>query len=122
MAKPKYRRPNYGRVKRVKANWRKPRGIDNKQRKKLKAYGAVVKVGHRKKKSERDLRNGKIELLVHNVPELEKVIKEKNNFVVRIAAGVGKKKRIEILKIAKNKKIEVVNKGHLKKGGKQDVA
>jgi large subunit ribosomal protein L32e len=109
--KPKFVRSNYGRSKRsrVKENWRKPRGIDNKKRIGKKYAGKRPKIGYKNPEEIRfRRRSGKLEFLVHNVEELQK-IPSKDEYVAVIAHGVGKKKRMEILEVAKKLGIEVAN-------------
>ncbi|HIQ03393.1 MAG TPA: 50S ribosomal protein L32e, partial [Desulfurococcales archaeon] len=88
--------------------WRKPRGLDNKMRLKLKGYPPVVSVGYRGPKLVRGLHpTGKEIVIVHNVKELSKVDKEKH--IVYIASTVGKKKRLEIMKKAEELGIKIAN-------------
>ncbi|OYT57102.1 MAG: 50S ribosomal protein L32e [Desulfurococcales archaeon ex4484_217_2] len=88
--------------------WRKPRGIDNKMRQKLKGYPPVVSVGYRGPKLVRELHpTGRRIVIVHNVKELEKVDKEKD--IVYIASTVGRRKRAEILEKAKQLGVKVAN-------------
>ena len=96
------------RYKRLRPNWRKPKGIDNKMRLQLSGWPPIVKVGYRSPRSERGLHpSGKQEILVHNVDELSGVDPAKH--VVRIARTVGLKKRLEILKEARRIGIRVLN-------------
>jgi large subunit ribosomal protein L32e len=97
---PKFLRPNYGRSSRSRIGlaWRAPRGIDNKKRRKVEYMGASPSIGHRNAKKVRGKRkdDGLRERLVHNVNEAEAVLKEKDAaklYFVKIAGGVGKKKR-----------------------------
>jgi len=85
--------------------WRRPTGRDNKMREKRRGYPAVVSLGYRKEKNTRGKINGKNPVLVKNVKELEKI--KKNDIV--IIGKVGKKKKIEIAKKAKEKNLEVYN-------------
>ena len=80
---PKFVRPNLRKVKRVKDKWRKPHGIDSKQRQKLKWAGAVVNKGYRGSVVSRGLHPlGKAEVLVRNFGELEKNKAEWQNSVL----------------------------------------
>lgn len=87
-----------GKGRKKKQKWRRPTGRDNKMREKRRGYPAVVQIGY--KKEER-----KSALIIKNVQELENVKKE--NIV--IVGKVGKKKKIEIAKKAKEMKIEFQN-------------
>lgn len=104
--KPKFNVLNLGFRKRVKARWRKPRGTHNKKRMGMKWAGASPNIGYRNPKALRGLRpDGKKEVLVHNVAELEGL----KDVVVRVASSVGAKKREMIDKKAKSLKLKIAN-------------
>jgi len=89
-----------GKRRKKKLKWRKPRGRDNKMREKRKGYPKVVSIGYKK-----DKKLQKSAIIVKNVKDLEAV--KKNNII--IVGKVGKKKKIEIAKKAKEKGIEFAN-------------
>lgn len=94
--------------KHVKDSWRKPKGGDSKMRKEKKDKPAIVKVGYRKPKSERDIHpSGYREELVHNLQEAKEVDPETH--AIRIGSRVGGRKREEILKYAEEQGIKVLN-------------
>ncbi len=109
---PSFNVPNAGGKggkKRVKERWRKPKGIDNKKRIRKKSAGAVPKIGYKNSKKIRGLHpSKKKEVLVYNVNDLS-IIDNPNDYIVRIASSVGKRKRIEISKAAKQIGVEVIN-------------
>ena len=106
--KPDFNRQESWRYKRVKKNWRKPRGIDSKMRKKVKGWPASPRVGYRSPKKLRGLHpSGYIEIHVQNVDDVNKVNPQTQ--AVRIGHTVGAKKRIEISSLAKERGIHVVN-------------
>lgn len=108
-SKPKFLRPNYGRSsrKRVKANWRRPRGIDNKKRIKKAYMGALPSIGYSQDKKIRGLHPcGKREALVSNLVQLNSISKD---YAVRIASPVGKKLRLQIFQKALNLGLKVLN-------------
>jgi len=106
--KPKFRRQESWRYKRVKENWRKARGIDSKMRRKVKGWPRSPSVGYRGPKNARYLHpSGFVEVLVHNVDELEKI--DPKTQAIRIAHTVGAKKRIEISNRAEGKGARVLN-------------
>ncbi len=106
--KPKFRRQENWRYKRLKENWRKPRGIDNKMRRKVKGWPSLPNIGYRCPKDSRGVHpSGLLEVRVYNVDDLDKVRPDVE--VVRIAHTVGARKRIEILNKAKEIGIHVIN-------------
>ena len=105
---PRWRRANMEFKKRVKDTWRRPRGQDSKQRKKLKGYGKMPTVGYRQDKRIRGLHpSGYEEVLIRCVDDVHNVDPETQ--AIRIASTIGKRKRLEIMKIAEEKGIKVLN-------------
>ncbi len=89
-------------------SWRRPKGLDNKIRHERKGYPARVKVGYRKPKLVRGLHpSGFVDVLVHNVKEIEGLDPSKH--AIRIASTVGKRKRLEIIKVAVEKGFRILN-------------
>lgn len=108
--KPDFVRQESWRYDRLKENWRRPKGIDNKMRRKIKGWPPTVNVGYRGPKAVRGLHpSGYEEVLVHNVDELKKV--DPKTQAVRIAHTVGRRTRMQILAEARKKKIIVLNVG-----------
>lgn len=106
---PKFLRPNYGRSSRsrIKAAWRRPRGIDNKKRAKIKYMGASPSIGYGQPAEIRGNHpRGLPEKLVQSPADISGL----EGVVVRIAGGVGRKKREEIIRLAEAAKLVVVNK------------
>ena len=91
-----------------KSSWRRPKGLDNKIKLQRKGFPKLVKIGYRGPKVVRGLHpSGFREVLVHNIQDLERV--NPSYEAIRIASTVGKRKREEILKRAKELKIKVLN-------------
>lgn len=108
--KPEFRRQESWRYKRVRENWRKPKGLDSKMRKEVKGWPPKVKVGYRSPKLARNLHPSAFkEVIVYNVDDLDRIDVE--NEAARIAHTVGAKKRAEILNRAKDLGIRVLNPG-----------
>lgn len=108
--RPDFVRQESWRYRRLDADaWRKPKGVDNHQRKqKFRGRPGLVKVGYGGPKVARGLHpSGFTDNLVHNVTELQKLNPKTDG--VRIAHGVGTKKRIEIVTAATQKKLKVFN-------------
>ena len=106
--KPNFVRPESWRYKRLSESWRRPRGLDNKMRRKIKGWPPTVNVGYRGPKATRGLHpSGYKEVLVYNTEELKKI--DPKTQAVRIAHTVGKRKRAKILVEARKRKITVLN-------------
>ena len=104
----KFQRGEAWRYKKLGKSWRKPRGRHSKMRKRLGGKLASPAVGYGTKKGLRGLHpSGYREVLVYNPDALDTV--DKKTHAARIAAGVGKRKRGEILKKAKKLKLVVLN-------------
>jgi len=89
-----------GKKRRKKQVWRRPTGRDNKMRAKRKGYPAIVSIGYKKSK-----KLGKKMVVVMNLKDLGEI--KKNEIV--IIGSMGKRKKIEILQKAKEKKISIQN-------------
>ena len=100
-----YKHSKLGKGRKSKQVWRKPTGRHNKMREKKKGAAAVVSIGYRTEKSKRGLIDGKTPIVVRNIQDLEKATKQQ----VVIIGNIGLKKRIELLKKAKEKNIEILN-------------
>jgi large subunit ribosomal protein L32e len=118
--KPNFVRHESWRYVRLKENWRRPKGIDNKMRRKVKGWPQTVSVGYRGPKTARNLHpSGYEEVLVYNIKDLERVDNESQ--AVRIAHTVGKKTRLQILAAAKEKGIFILNPGEMGEGNIEKV-
>ena len=108
-SRPKFVRPESWRYKRLETTWRKPKGVDNHQRKqKSRGRPGLVKIGYGTPKIAKGLHpSGYTDNLVHNLQELTKLDPKTDG--VRLGHSVGTKKRKEILKIAIEKKFKVFN-------------
>lgn len=110
----KFRRQDSQRYKKVKNTWRRPKGIQSKQRKERKGKPAKPKIGRKKPEEKRGIHpSGYKEKLVHNTNDLEKIEKQKT--AIRIASKVGKRKRMKIEEEAREKDIKILNEKHRRK-------
>ena len=107
--KTKFLRQGWHSLKRLqKVKWRKPRGSQSKTRRGEKGKAAMPRIGYGTAKRIRGLHpSGFKEVIVYSPNELKNLDVKKE--AVRIAARVGKKKRMEILERAKEMKIKVLN-------------
>jgi len=109
----KKRKPNFvrhegWRYKRLKEGWRRPRGLDNKMRRKIKGWPPTVNVGYRGPKATRGLHpSGYKEVLAYNTKDLEEI--DPKTQAIKIAHTVGKRKRAKILVEARKRKITILN-------------
>jgi len=88
----------FGKRRKKLLGWRKPKGRDNKMREKRRGYSTVVKIGYKKEIQEKILMIKNIQDL-NNLQGTEKLV----------LGNVGKKKKIEIAKKAKEMKIKISN-------------
>lgn len=106
--RPKFIRFECWRYKKLKSNWRRPRGIDSKIRKKMKGALDHPNVGYRNPRKIRGLHTSGFEqVLIHNVKELEKVNPKKQ--VVKIGHDVGRRKRVMLQDRADELSILILN-------------
>ena len=74
-------------------------------REKRKGYPVVVKIGYKQKEKLKGLIQEKTPILVNNIKDLKKIIGKK----IGIVGKIGKKKKLEIAKKAKEMKVELKN-------------
>jgi large subunit ribosomal protein L32e len=105
---PVFQRQESWRYVRIHDAWRKPKGVDSHMRLSVKGWPALVKIGYRGPRAVRGLHpSGLRDVLVHNMTELETL--SPNADAARFAAGVGRRKRIELARRAKEMGIRVLN-------------
>lgn len=105
---PTFARANYGRTSRsrIKDNWRRPRGIDNKKAFKFKYMGCSPSIGYGQPSEIRHNHpQGMKELLAQTPSDLSGA----KEVVVRIASGVGAVKREAIQRLAETMKLKILN-------------
>jgi large subunit ribosomal protein L32e len=105
---PRFRRQELWAQATLKDTWRRPKGRHSKMRKQERGRGRLPKPGYGSPAGLKGLdRQGFTLVRVFNPKELERLNPEKEKAV--IAAGVGRKKRLDILKKAEEKGIAVSN-------------
>ena len=103
----RFRKQEACRYKRVGEGYRRPRGFHSKMREHRKGNLPLAEVGYRAPSSTRGMHpSGLMEILVHNLGELLKVPK---GFAVRIASGVGIRKKNKIAEKAKGLGLKILN-------------
>ncbi len=106
---PSFRRTEWFRYKRLsRSGWRKPHGMDNKQRRNFKYRGSLVRIGHGKVNAASGLHpSGFEEVMVHNTRDLDQIDAETQ--AARVGATVGGRKRENIHARADELGIRVLN-------------
>lgn len=110
MAKKKFLRTkwrNYsklGRGRKKKQKYRRPRGRHNKMREGMKSNPVRVKIGYKKSRKGKEM-----ELKISNIKDLDTIKKGKDSKMKIIIIKIGKRKKIEIVKKAKQLGINFEN-------------
>uniref|UniRef100_A0AAQ4RSQ8 60S ribosomal protein L32 n=1 Tax=Gasterosteus aculeatus aculeatus TaxID=481459 RepID=A0AAQ4RSQ8_GASAC len=90
--------------------WRKPRGIDNRVRRRFKGQMLMPNIGYgSSKKTKYMLPNGFKKFLVHNIKELEVLMMSNKTFCAEIAHNVSSKNRKVIVERAAQLAIKITN-------------
>lgn len=89
-----------------KRNWRRPTGLDNKNRLNRAGRAAAVNIGWGNDSSEKGKVEGVVPVRIETLKELEKIDKKIQGIII---ARVGKKKKEEIIKQAEKKGIQILN-------------
>lgn len=108
--KPDFIRQDYQRRKRLgrKLKWRKPKGVHSKIRHHFKGRRKMPSPGYRSPREARSLDSSGLKMIkVARVDDLKKISKESEGAV--ISKNVGMKKKLEVLKKAKELNVAVLN-------------
>jgi large subunit ribosomal protein L32e len=106
----KFNRHHSDRYKRVKTNWRKPKGIDSCVRRKFKGRTLMPNVGYGSDTKTRNLLpNGLFKFKICNSKDLQMLLMVNRKYVGEIAKGVGMKKKKEIMEKALKLDIKISN-------------
>uniref|UniRef100_A0A8C7BPS6 60S ribosomal protein L32 n=1 Tax=Neovison vison TaxID=452646 RepID=A0A8C7BPS6_NEOVI len=94
----------------IKRNWQKPRGTDNRVRRTFKGQILMPNIGYgSNKKTKHMLPSGFRKFLVHNVKELEVLLMCNKSYCAEIAHNVSSKNRNAIMERAAQLAIRVTN-------------
>ena len=108
--RPRFRRQEWFRYKRLGISWRRARGISSKTRRNYKYRPNMPSKGYRGPKSVRGRHpSGFEDVLVHNTKDLDNLDPKKQ--AIRIAHTVGTRKRADIVKKADELDIRILNRG-----------
>src|SRR3989344_8262116 len=106
--KPDFIRQDAHKKKKLGSRWRKPKGLHSKMRLGLKGYRKSASEGYMGPKFTRNLhKSGLAVKIVNTVKDIEKIRKEHEGAI--IAGNVGQKKKVVILKKAKELGVNVLN-------------
>ncbi|XP_020605211.1 60S ribosomal protein L32-like [Orbicella faveolata] len=108
--KKRFIRHQSDRYLRVKPSWRKPKGIDNRVRRRFKGQYLMPSIGYGSNKKTRHLMpDGFKKFVIHNVKELEVLLMANKSYAAEIAHNVSSKKRKEIVERAQQLAIKITN-------------
>ena len=106
----KFKRHQSDEYVKVKDSWRRPRGIDSRQRRKFKGLTKLVQIGYGSDKATRHrMPSGFFKFTVSNVKELEVLLMQNRKYAAEIAHNVSARKRKEIVERAEQLNIKVLN-------------
>ncbi|KAK5664351.1 hypothetical protein OQA88_574 [Cercophora sp. LCS_1] len=98
------------RFKCVDSAWRKPKGIDNRVRRRFKGNLAMPSIGYgSNKKTKHMTPSGHKAFLVSNVRDVELLLMHNKTYAAEIAHNVSSRKRIDIIARAKQLSVKVTN-------------
>ncbi|KAK2740113.1 60S ribosomal protein L32 [Myotisia sp. PD_48] len=99
----------------VPSSWRKPKGIDNRVRRRFKGQAAMPKIGYGSNKKTRHLiPSGHKVFLVQNPKDVELLLMHNRTYAAEIGHAVSSSKRVDIIAKAKALGVKVTNaKGRL---------
>ncbi|GAA5835872.1 hypothetical protein JCM5353_007725 [Sporobolomyces roseus] len=94
----------------VKEAWRKPKGIDNRVRRRFKGQLPMPSIGYgSNKKTRHVLPSGYKKFLVNNERDVELLLMNNKGYAAEIAHGVSARKRVAIVEKAKVLGVKVTN-------------
>ncbi|CAD6192119.1 unnamed protein product [Caenorhabditis auriculariae] len=108
----KFKRHESDRYNRLKPNWRKPKGIDNRVRRRFRGMRAMPTIGFGSDKRTRHvLPSGFKKVLVKNVKDLDMLLMQSYKYIGEVGHAVSAKTRKLIVERAAQLNIKLTN-GH----------
>ncbi|SMY21187.1 unnamed protein product [Zymoseptoria tritici ST99CH_1A5] len=106
----RFNRHQSDRFMRVDPSWRKPKGIDNRVRRRFKGQAAMPKIGYgNNRKTRHMMPSGHKAFLVNNIRDLDLLLMHNRTYAAEIAHAVSSRKRIELVARAKQLGVKVTN-------------
>lgn len=106
--KPNFTRTDTNRKKQFKNTWRKPKGIHNKIRRHRRGLNTMPSVGYSSPRNVKGLtRDGLVQVLIKNTNDI-KLIDKKVSIAI-ISNSVGRRKKVELIKILEEENIKIGN-------------
>ncbi|KIN05016.1 hypothetical protein OIDMADRAFT_17811 [Oidiodendron maius Zn] len=94
----------------VPSSWRKPKGIDNRVRRRFKGQMVMPSIGFGSNKKTRHMMpSGHKAFLVNNTRDVDLLLMHNKTFAAEIAHAVSSRKRVEIIARAKELGVKVTN-------------
>jgi large subunit ribosomal protein L32e len=106
----RFKRQESWRLKRVKENWRRPRGVTSRMRKEKNGWPALVKAGHGSDGLKRGRHpRGLVERLVQNESDLEGLNPKLH--IVRLSGRLGERRRLVLVERVRSLNVHIANPG-----------
>tara|TARA_E500000178_G_C16536275_1_gene536714 strand:- start:129 stop:566 length:438 start_codon:yes stop_codon:yes gene_type:complete len=106
----KFRNFHSDQFMKVPEHWRKPKGIDGRQRRRFKGVAKCPKIGYgSNKKTKHILPSGFYKFVVNNVNDVEALMMNNRKYAAEIAHNVSRKNRQLIIARAEQLNIRVTN-------------
>ncbi|KAL8660511.1 MAG: hypothetical protein Q9202_006466 [Teloschistes flavicans] len=106
----RFSRHQSDRFKCVDPSWRKPKGIDNRVRRRFKGQAAMPSIGYGSNKKTRHMMpSGHKAFVVNNTSDLDLLLMHNKTYAAEIAHAVSSRKRVAIVSRAKQLGVKVTN-------------